>query len=126
MSTAHHVDALDIRAVSASLSPYEYGDGLMSVNVGAVRRAFSIAISDEIDDLKERLDWADRDPTVAEMMCFTDREVAYILNVSARTVSRYVQRGELRATYLTAPGRTRRFTLPDVKAFMRTRITESN
>lgn len=91
----------------------------------AVRRAFDIAISSEIDGLKERLEWADRDPTVAEMMCFTDREVAYILNVSVRTVSRFVERGDLRPIYLTDFRRTRRFTLPEVKAFLRRRITNA-
>lgn len=97
----------------------------MSIDIEAIRRATQVAVSQEIPDLRERLDWADRDPTIEEAMCFTDREVAYILNVSVRSVGRYVERGDLRAIYLTAPRRTRRFTLPQVKAFLRKRIKES-
>lgn len=97
----------------------------MSINIEAVRREFDLALSEEIPNLRERLDWADRDPTISEAMCFTDREVAYILNVSQRSVSRYVQRGDLRAIYLTEPRRTMRFTLPDVKAFIRQRVSAS-
>ena len=97
----------------------------MSVNIAALRRAVDVAINEEIPHLRERLDWADRDPTIAEAMCLTDREVAYILNVSTRTVSRFVERGDLRPIYLTRPRRTRRFTLPDVKAFIRERVSES-
>ncbi len=97
----------------------------MSIDIEAVRRATQVAVSQEIPDLRERLDWADRDPTIEEAMCFTDREVAYILNVSVRSVGRYVERGDLRAIYLTPVRRTRRFTLPDVKAFLRIRISDA-
>lgn len=95
----------------------------MAISIESIRRAGEIAVSDEIPNLRERLVWADRDPTIAEMMCFTDREVAKILNISTRSVSRYVRRGDLQAFYLTPPNRTRRFTLPDVKAFIRSRVS---
>ena len=62
---------------------------------------------------------------IAQAMCFMDREAAYILNVSVRSVSRSVERGNLRAIYLTAPRRTRWFRLPDVKALLRRRISDS-
>ena len=95
----------------------------MSVSIEAIRRHIEVARSQQIPNLKERLDWANREPTIEEAVCFTDRDVAYILNVSTRTVSRLVQRGELRAFYLTDGRRTRRFSLPDVKAFIRSRVS---
>jgi uncharacterized protein (UPF0212 family) len=97
----------------------------MSIDVEAVRRAMQVAVSKEVSDLNERLDWADRDPTLEEAMCFTDREAAYILNVSPRSIGRYVKRGDLHAIYLTPPHRTRRFLLPDIKAFIRKGIRDS-
>jgi hypothetical protein len=96
----------------------------VSINIEAVRRAGAVAVSEEIPNLRERLEWADRDPTIAEAMCFTDQEVAYILNVSTRSVGRFVERGDLRAFYLTSPRRTRRFTLPDIKAFVRSKVSQ--
>lgn len=92
------------------------------MNIEAIGREFDLAISEEIANLRERLEWADRDPTIEEAMCFTDRDVAYILKVSVRSVSRYVERGDLRAIYLSESKRTRRFTLPDIKAFIRGRV----
>lgn len=95
----------------------------MAISIQSIRRAGEIAVSEEIPNLRERLDWADRDPTVAEMMCFTDLEIARILNVSTRSVGRYVSSSTLRAFYLVPPNRCRRFTLPDVKAFIRSRVS---
>ena len=65
----------------------------MSIDLDALKRLLDVAKSLDIDDLEERLDWADRDPSVEEAALFTDREVAYFLRVSPRTVSRFVDRG---------------------------------
>ena len=46
----------------------------MSINMEAVRKTIDLALSEEIPNLRERLDWADRDPTISEAMCFSDRE----------------------------------------------------
>ena len=92
----------------------------MSINVEAVRKKFeSHLLAEEIKELNERIGWAEDHAEWGDVMLFTDRQVAHILQVSPRTIGRYVRAGQLTAIYLTPPNRTRRFTLPDVKDFLR-------
>lgn len=93
---------------------------------GEIRSVGNISHHDDVvERVRERLGRSQWGSSDADQRLLTNREVADFLAVSTRTVSRFVDRGELRAIYLTDPRRTRRFRVSDVREFIQSKTVRN-